>query len=51
MLGLGVGVIMKPSLILHSVIYGEGIQFHRISTAVQNYFDALPCFYHVINAK
>ena len=36
--------IMYPSLILHSNIYRGGLQFHRISTVTQNYFDALPCF-------
>ena len=36
--------IMQPSLILHSDIYRGGLQFRRISTVVQKYFDALLCF-------
>ena len=35
---------MWLSLILHSDIYRGGLQFRRISTVAQKYFDALPCF-------
>ena len=42
--------IMQPSLILHSDIYRGGLQFRRISTVAQKYFDALPCFSHDIHA-
>ena len=36
--------IMQPSFILHSDIYRGGLQFCRISTVAQKYFDSLPCF-------
>ena len=38
------------SLILHFDIYRGGLQFPRISTVVQKYFDALHCFTHDIHA-
>ena len=30
-------------------VYRRGLQFHRISTVAQKYFDALPCFSHDIH--
>ena len=34
--------VIKPSVILHSDIYLEGLQFRRISPVVQNHLDTLP---------
>ena len=34
--------VIKPSVILHSDIYLEGLRFRRISPVVENHLDALP---------
>ena len=47
---VNLAAMIKPSLILHFDIYPGGLQFRKISTVAEKYFDALPCFSHDMHA-
>ena len=42
---------MQPSFIQHTDIYRGGLQFRRISTLAQKYFDTLPFSSHGITLR